>query len=194
MSPSRPSTSDALVRNNFGSVGMIDMPSARMAPDGELSVGASFFQNTQHYNLGFQALPWLETSFRYSGLTHFDPAYPVYWDRSFAVKARLWDETNIFPAVAIGINDLVGTGVYSGEYIVASKRFGPLDFSLGMGWGRLGSTALFKNPFAFDLSILRKQADPYTMRAAQISTFSFMARTPACSAALCGTPQSIGFL
>lgn len=147
-SPAQASDDTALVRSDFGSIGMIDMPTARMAPDGELSAGASFFQNTQHYNLGFQALPWLETSFRYSGLSHFDPAFPVYYDRSFAVKVRLWDETDNFPAAAVGINDLVGTGVYSGEYVVASKRFGPLDFNLGMGWGRLGSTTLFKNPFA----------------------------------------------
>ncbi len=138
----------SLVRNNFGSVGMIDMPSARMAPDGEFSASASFFQDTQHYNFGFQILPWLETSFRYSGLQHFDPAYPVYWDRSFALKARLLNETEYAPAVAIGFDDLIGTGIYSGEYLVASKQFGAFDVSLGMGWGRLGSTALFKNPIA----------------------------------------------
>jgi hypothetical protein len=62
------------------------------------------------------------------------------------MKARLWDETDVFPAVVLGINDLVGTGVYSGEYLVASKRFGPFDATLGMGWGRLGTTDLFKNP------------------------------------------------
>jgi hypothetical protein len=138
----------ALIRNNFGSVGMIEMPSARMAPDGEISAGASFFQDTQHYNFGFQVFPWLETSFRYSGLQHFDPAYPVYYDRSFAVKIRLWDESVFFPAVALGINDLVGTGIYSGEYLVASKQFGNFDASIGLGWGRLGSTGLFRNPFA----------------------------------------------
>jgi len=127
---------------------MIDMPSARLAPDGDLSFGASYFQNTQRYDLGFQALPWLETDIRYSGLDHFNSQYPVYWDRSFAIKARLWQETDIFPAVALGIDDLIGTGVYSGEYLVGSKQFGNLDFSLGIGWGRLGSTSLFKNPFA----------------------------------------------
>ncbi|MBN9546616.1 MAG: YjbH domain-containing protein [Alphaproteobacteria bacterium] len=125
---------------------MIDMPSARMPLDAELSAGASFFQNTQHYYLGFQALPWLETSFRYSGLSRFDPSYPVYWDRSFAIKARLWNESSFFPAIAIGINDLVGTGIYSSEFIVASKRIGPLDFTLGMGWGRLGEADGFRNP------------------------------------------------
>src|SRR6185312_1564493 len=72
----------------------------------------------------------------------------VYWDRSFAMKARLWQEGDLLPAVAVGINDLVGTGVYSGEYLVGSKRFGNLDFSLGIGWGRLGSTDQFKNPLA----------------------------------------------
>ncbi len=136
------------IHNNFGSAGMIDMPSARMAPDGELSVGASFFQNTQRYNFGFQVLPWLETSFRYSGLEHFDPTFPVYYDRSFALKARLWDETRIFPAVAVGVDDIIGTGLYSGEYLVASKKFGSFDTSLGIGWGRPGSTDLFRNPFS----------------------------------------------
>ena len=157
MAASSAHAQDHSIRSNFGSVGMIDMPSARMAPDGELSAGASFFQNTQHYNLGFQALPWLETSFRYSGLTHFDPAFPVYYDRSFAIKARLWDESGVFPAAVIGINDLIGTGIYSGEYIVASKQVGSLDFSLGMGWGRLGSTALFRNPLASAFSSFKNR-------------------------------------
>jgi hypothetical protein len=148
LGPALAADDGTLVRNNFGSVGLIDMPSARMAPDGELSIGASFFQNTQHYNFGFQMLPWLETSFRYSGLQHFDLSYPVYYDRSFAVKARLWDEAGIFPAVAVGINDVVGTGIYSGEYLIASKRFGDFDANLGLGWGRLGNTALFRNPLS----------------------------------------------
>jgi len=144
--PSHAADDTPSIRNNFGGVGLIEMPSARMADDGELSIGASFFKNTQHYNFGFQILPWLEASFRYSGLRHFDPAYSVYYDRSFAVKARLWEESAFVPAIAVGINDLVGTGVYSGEYLVASKRFGNLDASLGIGWGRLGGTALFSNP------------------------------------------------
>lgn len=135
-----------LPRDDFGGVGLIEMPSARMAPDGELSAGASFFKNTQHYNLGFQILPWLEASFRYSGLDHFNTDFPVYYDRAFAVKARLFQETDYTPALAIGINDLVGTGVYGGEYIVASKQFGDFDATLGMGWGRLGSADNFRNP------------------------------------------------
>lgn len=130
----------------FGSRGLIATPSARMAPDGELSAGASFLKNNQHYNLGFQVLPWLETNFRYSGLQHFDPAYKVYYDRAFGVKLRLWNEGNWLPAVAVGLDDIIGTGVYNGEYLVASKRFGDVDTSIGMGWGRRSSAAQFSNP------------------------------------------------
>jgi hypothetical protein len=137
---------DAPVRNDYGSPGIIEMPSARMAPDGAMSIGASYLRNIQHYNFSFQALPWLEADFRYSGLSHFASDFPVYYDRSFAFKARLWDETDVVPAVALGINDLVGTGIYSGEYLVASKSLGDFDASLGLGWGRLGSTGLFRNP------------------------------------------------
>ena len=139
---------DAPVRNNYGSTGIIEIPSAHMAPDGALSMGASFMRNIQHYNFSFQALPWLEAGFRYSGLSHFDPAYPVYYDRSFALKVRLWDETEILPAVALGVNYAVGTGIYSGEYLVASKSLGDFDATLGLGWGRLGATGPFRNPFA----------------------------------------------
>ena len=106
-------------RTTFGTLGVVEMPSARMEPDGMLSVSASFFQGTQRYALNFQALPWLETSLRYSGLRNFEPAapafFPVYWDRSFAVKARLFQEGKYFPELSVGLNDLIGTGVYSSE-------------------------------------------------------------------------------
>jgi hypothetical protein len=134
--------------NLFGSRGLMGTPSARMAPDGEISVGASFLRNNQHYNLEFQALPWLDTTFRYSGLQHFQPDYPVYYDRAFGIKVRFWDEGDVIPAVAVGIDDIIGTGVYNGEYLVASKRFGDVDTSLGMGWGRYAGSALVRNPLA----------------------------------------------
>ena len=132
----------------FASRGVIATPSARMAPDGELSVSASFLTNNQHYNLSFQALPWLETNFRYSGLQHFQPDYKVYYDRAFGVKMRLWNEGDWLPSVAVGLDDIIGTGVYNGEYLVASKRFGDVDTSIGMGWGRRSGAAQFPNPIA----------------------------------------------
>lgn len=155
-----PARADDRPRTIFGDQGLIEMPNARMSQDGELSLGASAFENNQHYNLGFQALPWLETSFHYSGIQHFlFSQYPTYYDRSFALKARLWDESAVLPSVSVGINDLVGTGIYSGEYLVASKQIGDFDATLGMGWGRLGSTNLFKNPLTLISNTFEKRPD-----------------------------------
>jgi hypothetical protein len=146
---------EALPHSQYGAVGLIDMPSARMAADGELSVSASYSLNVQRYTLGFQALPWLETSFRYSGLEDFDPRFSVYFDRAFAVKVRLWEESGLLPAIAVGTNDLIGTGIYSSEYIVATKQIGTVDLTLGMGWGRLATANTFRNP----LSLLSRSFD-----------------------------------
>ena len=42
------------------------------------------------------------------------------------------------PAVAVGLQDFLGTGVYSGEYIVATRDITPtVRASLGLGWGSL---------------------------------------------------------
>jgi hypothetical protein len=139
---------EALPSTLMGGPGLIEMPSARMAPDGDLGFNASFFQGNQRYSLNFQALPWFSASFRYAGLAKFDPLFPTYYDRSFAVKLRLWDETDVFPAVAVGLNDIVGTGVYSGEYLVATKSLGPLDLTAGIGWGRLATANTVRNPLA----------------------------------------------
>ena len=54
----------------------------------------------------YQIAPWLEGTFRYTGFDEF-----FYWDRNYEVKARLWDEELFLPAVAVGIRDVVGTGV-----------------------------------------------------------------------------------
>ena len=134
------------VRSTFGEVGILDMPSARMAPDGELSGTIGFLKSTQRYNFAFQLLPWLEGSFRYSRIARFNGAEALY-DRSFGLKVRLVNEDDTWPTIALGFRDLLGTGVYGAEYLVASKRFGDFDVSTGLGWGRLASVDTFPNPF-----------------------------------------------
>lgn len=159
-------------RTNLATVGLIEMPSARFGPDGELTAGASFLRKTQHYNLGFQVLPWLEASFRYSGLQNFDPNYPVYYDRSFGLKARLWNESSFMPTLAVGVNDIVGTGIYGGEYLVASKRFGDLDATIGIGWGRLGSANKISNPLTRLSNSFGNRPSQFTQSQAGATNFS----------------------
>ena len=58
----------------------------------------------------------------------------------------MFQETPYRPALAIGARDLIGTGVYGQEFVVLSKRFWNIDFTAGLGWGRLASTEMFPNP------------------------------------------------
>ncbi|MDE1939958.1 MAG: YjbH domain-containing protein, partial [Alphaproteobacteria bacterium] len=138
--------SDGL-RNTFGEIGILDMPSAHMAPDGQLAFTMGDIGVYQRYSLSFQALPWLETSFRYSHVPGWSVDQPQYYDRSFGMKMRLLKESSGLPDVSFGIRDLFGTGVYSSEYLAASKQIGDLDFTAGLGWGRLADNNTLPNPF-----------------------------------------------
>lgn len=137
--------------------GLIDMPSAEMAPDSQLSTTVSFYgsgnNTTTRTTLTFQVLPRLSASFRYSGIGGLapDPGRPTFstlYDRSFDLKFRLVNEGQYIPAIAIGLQDFIGTGVYGGEYLVATKSFGKsgrLRVTGGIGWGRFGSHGAFGN-------------------------------------------------
>ena len=88
-----------------------------------------------------QFFPWMEVVVRYTEGRNRDylPGSVQTWkDKGLDVKFRLLQEGEFFPGLALGMTDLGGTGEFSGEYIVASKRFKNIDLSLGLGWGRLG--------------------------------------------------------
>ena len=130
-----------LSASDFGVTGLIDTPTARMSADGTLTTTAAIQSRTNSYAITYQVTPWLEGTFRYTGFNEF-----FHWDRNYEAKVRLWQEQDYLPQVAIGIRDLVGTGVYGSEYLVASKVVGDFDFTLGLGWGRLAGKGDLSNP------------------------------------------------
>jgi hypothetical protein len=133
--------------SNFGGIGLLDMRNARFMPDGDMAIAVDVKSPDDRVALTFQALPWLEATFRYSINYALPPiGQRALYDRSFDLKFRLFEEGKYTPQVALGFQDIVGTGVYSAEYFVASKEWGPLDFTLGMGWGRLATRAALPNP------------------------------------------------
>lgn len=148
---------DSFVYNNFnnhGSVGQINIPTARFFD--ESTFGFTFYDGNPDQKITMTSFPfdWLEASFFYTniqGKPYCDLDYdPVcnqdYKDKGFNFKLRLKEE-GIFPAIAVGINDIAGTGYYSSEYIVASYGINKTDFHFGLGWGKLsGSKGSFKNP------------------------------------------------
>lgn len=144
--------------NMNGVPGVIDMPSAESLPDGTLAVTTMHFGPISRTTLGFQITPRLYGTFRYLGIRKFDllppaatdtiPAvWDTYYDRSFDLRYQLTDEGRYLPAFAIGLQDFVGTGVMSGEYLVATKTLTPrLKVSAGLGWGRYGSYGSLGSP------------------------------------------------
>ena len=114
--------------NTFGSPGLIDMPTAHQLPEGTLAATVSYANKSIRSTLNFQITPRLSGVFRYTGSKDFKPALNAarvnaHYDRSFDVRYQLAFESDYRPAITAGIQDLAGTGFFSGEYLAASKPF-----------------------------------------------------------------------
>ena len=142
-------------QNDFGGVGLLQTPTARMAPAGELSLNANRTEPYSRYSLSLQPLDWLEGTFRYTSISNRMYGSEAlsgnqsYKDKAVDLKARLWQESHWLPEVALGFRDVGGTGLFSSEYFVANKRYKDLDFSLGIAWGYIGNRGDLKNPLGY---------------------------------------------
>ena len=154
--------------NDWGGAGLWQTPSARMAPDGEFAFTVSHASPYTRYNFLLQPLPWLQAAFRYSAINNRPYGVPgqsgnqTFKDKSIDAKVRLWRETRYRPALSVGIRDLAGTGLFSGEYVVANKRFGDFDASLGLGWGYVGARGNLPNPLAVFGSKFKTRSPGFT--------------------------------
>lgn len=132
----------------YGTPGLADMPTAGRFEDGDLAISFAYFRNTNRNTLTFQVTPRITASFRYSRLGgYFQSTGEALYDRSFDVSYQILAESGARPALAVGFQDFLGTGVYSAEYIVATKTFGDVQVTGGLGWGRLGGRNSLGSPF-----------------------------------------------
>ena len=136
--------------SDFGTSGLIRMPSARMALDSTLRATITIDEVANLYNITFQALPKVQATFRYAifNPNNLQGSNDNLRDRSYEIKAEVLAERYLMPQIAIGARDVLGTGAWEGEYLVASKKWKSFDVSLGMGWGRLGTRSGFSNPLS----------------------------------------------
>ena len=145
--------------NLSGESGIIDMPSGASMPDGWLTLNYGRFGAIGRTTLSFQITPRLSASFRYVGIRNWNAevcppkcsganAFETYYDRNFDLRYQILDEGKYLPAVTIGLQDFIGTGLSSAEYIAATKSFGDrLRVTGGLGFGRLGSYGSIGKPF-----------------------------------------------
>ncbi|MCZ8017045.1 MAG: YjbH domain-containing protein [Limnobacter sp.] len=142
-----------LSSSDWGVVGLLQTPTARMRPAGSYSATFSRTSPYSRYSFMLQPFDWMEAGFRYNNLTNRKFGVSAtnpdqgFKDKNFDVKLRLLQENAYLPELSVGFRDVAGTGLFSGEYVVGSKRVGAVDFSLGIGWGSLGAGGGITNPF-----------------------------------------------
>jgi len=166
----RPTLLEAIVDRNFspkvsasdfGNVGLMQTPSARMRPTGSFSTNLQSTRPYVNWNNFFQPFDWLETGFRYTKIGNRDyytgspeiTSGQGYADKSIDFKLRGLKESDYLPELAVGVRDMAGTGLFSSEYVVSSKRVDRLDFSAGIAWGYLGSRGDLTAPLGSKFSI-----------------------------------------
>lgn len=150
--------------NDWGETGLLQTPTARTGGLGSIRVNATKVYPYTRMNVFMQPTPWLEFGFRYTdiatALYGADIAgEQTYKDKSFDFKAVLTQETASTPQIAMGMRDIGGTGLFSSEYVVASKRFESFDWSLGLGWGNMASGGSIANPLGEVFPTLKKRSN-----------------------------------
>ena len=139
--------------SNYGTLGLIQNPNARFLDEG--SLGFSWSHNEPYLRGSLIAYPssWLEVSYQYVDINNrlystvkaFSGSQSLK-DKSFDTKIRLIKESQSMPQIAVGFRDIAGTGLFSSEFIVASKNFSKsLDLTMGIGWGNLSGQSI-QNP------------------------------------------------
>ena len=154
-------------QSTTGTRGLVKAPTARMFEDGTLSLGAAFIPPGYHKrtfgakkgdvipNAGLNTFvtvnlfPFMEVMFRYTHELNMpvSPFTQYFPDRMFSARFKLLNETEKWPAVVLGLQDVtaafdascLGCSNFSSTYLVASKSLSfkefNLDASLGYGGG-----------------------------------------------------------
>lgn len=140
--------------SNYGTIGLIQMPSARMQPAG--TVGFTWTHAEPYLRGSIMGHPfdWFEASYQYTDVNNFLYSDSVafsgkqsYKDKSFDAKFRIIKERQFIPQVAVGFRDFGGSALFAAEYIVASKLISNIDFTLGLGFGTISNNNI-ANPLA----------------------------------------------
>lgn len=131
---------------NSGKTGIIEMPNARVMDDWRVRANFDYGNPFMYYGVTIAPFPRLEMNFRITqirGVPGFTVAdgYGDYKDKAIDLKFLLVKEDDVFPAVALGLDDITGTALYSSKYIALSKRIGFLDITGGYAIGRMGGYA-----------------------------------------------------
>lgn len=125
------------------------MPNAVVESDSTFTVGYGYDSPYGSLWATVTPLPFLQVTGRYVSITgipgfsrvegEYGSKYGRYKDKVVDAKLRIFQESTWMPALAVGATDLLGTELFKGQYVVASKTFGKarnLEASFGFGRSR----------------------------------------------------------
>ncbi len=141
--------------SNYGITGVLEIPNARFMDEASISWNFSGSFPNEYTSITATPFSWLEAAYRYTEIKNRKYGPSTYSgnqtlkDKGFDLKIRLFKEGYNMPAIAMGLRDIAGTGLFSSEYIVATKRINNLDLTFGLGWGLLGSEGGVSSPLSF---------------------------------------------
>ena len=167
--------------SNYGSIGLIQNPTARYNKEGTLAF--SWSHNEPYLRGSIIAYPfnWMEASFQYTDINNalYSPfktfsGSQSLKDKSFDIKINILREDRYRPQLSLGMRDIGGTGLFSSEYFVMNKYISEnIDLSFGVGWGNLSGNN-FGNPLSRFASRFESR-DPDFGLGGKLSTDSFFA-------------------
>ncbi|WP_043806353.1 YjbH domain-containing protein [Desulfocurvibacter africanus] len=137
-----------------GYSGLWDTPSARALPDWRLRLAWSQAYPHRIWSAGLGLFDFLEVHGQLSEVTTREgfpgEPYGTYKDRSFGLKAVLVREDRHLPQIALGFQDIFGTGLFASRYLALSRNVhlgsGDAELHLGLGQGVLGGESFFDDP------------------------------------------------
>ncbi len=134
--------------NVLGVSGLVTLPDARAFSAGYVQTQIANMAGYTHISAGAQLLDGF-----YLNIRQTTPANSITKDSdrfypAVDVKWTLNEERAFLPQMAIGLQSAIGHRRTGAEYLVASKRFYDLDFTGGLGWGRLAEQGVIDNPLS----------------------------------------------
>ena len=127
----------------WGGTGLLQIPNGRIIGDGDLRISISQNYPYRTFSSTFGFLPFLELNGRLTEVLDAEitspgwEGYGNYKDKSADIKLQLLQEHNWWPSLAVGSEDIHGTKLFHSKYITMSRKFGPVDMTLGYGDDRL---------------------------------------------------------
>ena len=140
--------------------GLWDMPTSRILPDWNVRFKYGNSYPYRYYGVALGLFDRLEFHGQFTEVRTIDAfpdySYGKYKDRNAGARLVLIKEDEIWPQVAIGAYDSVGTSLFPSRYLVFSKAIKNMDFTLGLGQGLMGGESLA------DIDVERKKGGQFS--------------------------------